>query len=99
MVINRKFGRNDVGADSPEFESLLGPSRSLYDSLPNNGLASLTFPFTVMNRPEIQKTPDGHPEPFCGKIEASRGYNLEVQFVGQDMWGRGKIAQPRGAAG
>jgi hypothetical protein len=31
--------------------------------------------------------------------EVRRGYNIEVQSVGQDMCGRGKIAQSRGAAG
>jgi hypothetical protein len=73
--------------------NLYSPAASCFleGGLADIGLASLTFPLTVMNRPEIQKTPDGHPELFWGKIEVRRGYNTEVQFLGQGMCGRGKL--------
>lgn len=99
MASTMNFERNDVGLNRRNLNPCLSAgSCFLDDRLPDHGLASLTFPLTVMTRPEIQKTPDGHPELFWGKMVVRRGYNLEVQFAGQDRCGRGKIAQSHATA-
>ena len=96
MVTTAKFRRNNMGLFRQNLNLYSSTaSCSLDDRLPGNGLVSITFPLTVITRPEIQKTPEGHPEHFWSKIEVRRGYNLEVQFAGQGMWGGEKLHSSR----